>query len=80
MQFFLHEIGARIVAILFGADCIRTLWHGFAERKIEYVARGFLSWSRGVFSGDTEPDRYWFQVVIQIALLIGCLYVAIFGW
>jgi hypothetical protein len=80
MRFFLHEIAARIVAILLCVDCSRTLWHGFVERKIVYFTSNLLGWSRRVADRDAAPDQYWFQIGIQITLLIACLFVAIFGW
>ena len=74
MQFFLHEMLARIVAIYLCVDCCRYLWHGLVERKIAYFIPSFLDWlidgSNGVAHRDATPVRYWIQIGIQISLLV----------
>lgn len=44
MQIFVYEICARVVAVFLLIYCGRSLWHGFAERKIEYTAGDFFDW------------------------------------
>jgi hypothetical protein len=85
MQFFLYEIVARIVAIYLCVDCSRRLWYGLVERKISYFNSDFLDgllidWSKVVAHRDATPVRYWIQIGLQIIALVGCLFVAIFGW
>jgi hypothetical protein len=81
MQFFLYEIVARIVAIYLCFDCGRKLWHGVTERKIAVFNPDLLDWwSYGAVHRDTAPVRYWIEMGIQITCLVGCLFVAIFGW
>ena len=85
MQFFLNEIVARIVAICLCAYCGRILWHGLVERKIAYfnddILDGFLiDWSKVIAHRDATPVRYWIQIGLQIFIVVGCFFVAIFGW
>jgi hypothetical protein len=81
MQLFLYEIVARIVAIYLCFDCGRKLWHGVVERKIAVFNPDLLNWwSYGVVHRDTAPVRYWIEMGIQIICLVGCVFVAIFGW
>jgi hypothetical protein len=80
MQFFLYEVGARIVAIYLGVDCGRILWSGLVEREIRQFNPSLIDWSRWVVHRDAAPVRYWIQIGIQMTLLVSCLFVAIFGW
>jgi hypothetical protein len=85
MQFFLYEIVARIVAIYLCLVCGRQLWHGLVERKIAYFNDDFLDgllidWSKVIAHRDATPVRYWIQIGLQIFIVVGCLFVAIFGW
>jgi dolichol kinase len=80
MQFFLHEIVARIVAIYLCYDCGRKLWFGIRQRKIAVFNPDLLNWSRGIAQRDTGPIWYWSQMFIQTTLLFSCLFVSIFGW
>jgi hypothetical protein len=84
MQFFLHEVVARIVAIYLCVDCGRDLWHGLAERKIAYFSTDFLDWfldwSNWAAHRDAAPIRYWIQMGLEAISLIACVFVAIFGW
>jgi hypothetical protein len=83
--FFLYEIVARIVAIYLCVDCSRKLWYGLFERKIAYVRDGdwlgwLLDWVNLVAYRDATPVRYWIQIGLRIIALVGCFFVAIFGW
>ncbi len=88
MQFFLHEVVARIVAIYLCVACYRKLRDGFAERKIaswssdpvNWILDAFLDPSIHVAQRDTAPIRYWIVMGLQAFALAGCLVVAIFGW
>jgi hypothetical protein len=85
MQFFLNEIVARIVAICLCVYCGRILWRGLVERKIAYfnddILDGFLiDWSKVIAHRDATPVRYWIQIGLQIFIVVGCFFVAIFGW
>jgi hypothetical protein len=80
MRLFLYEVVARVVAIYLFFDCSRKLWYGVRERKIAYFKANFLDWSSFVAHRDATPIRYWIQIVIQIIILVACLFVAIFGW
>jgi len=85
MHFFLYEIVARIVAIYLCVDCGRALWRGLAERKIAYFNSDFIGgllidWSKWFVHRDVAPVQYWIQIGIRIFGLVGCLFVAIFGW
>ncbi|MGB7180063.1 MAG: hypothetical protein WBD33_24730 [Xanthobacteraceae bacterium] len=81
MHFFLYEIVARIVAIYLCFDCGRKLWHGVTERKIAVFNPDLLDWwSYGAVQRDTAPIRYWIEMGIQVICLVGCFFVAIFGW
>ncbi len=80
MQFFLHEIVARLVAIYLCFDCGQKLWYGFVERKIVCMTHGFLDWTNFVADRDTMPVLYWMEVGLYIITVLACLVVAIFGW
>jgi hypothetical protein len=85
MRFFLYEIVALIVAIYLCFDCSRKLWYGLVERKIAYfnddILDGFLiDWSKVIAHRDATPVRYWIQIGLQIFIVVGCFFVAIFGW
>jgi hypothetical protein len=85
MQFFLYEIVARIVAIYLCVNCSRQLWYGLVERKIAYFNDDFLDglligWSKLILHRDAAPVRYWITIGLQVNFLVGCLFVAIFGW
>jgi len=85
MQFFLYEIVARIVAIYLCFDCSRRLWKGLVERKIAYFNDDFIAgllidWSKVIARRDATPVRYWIQIGFQMIFLVGCFFVAIFGW
>jgi hypothetical protein len=85
MQFFLHEIVARVVAIYLFADCGSILRHGLAERKIVYFNTDLLDWllsdsSKQFVHRDTAPVRYWALMSSQFTGLVACFIVAIFGW
>jgi hypothetical protein len=85
MRFFLYEIVARIVGIYLCLDCSRALWYGLVERKIAHFNSDFLDgllidWSKRIIHRDAAPVQYWIQNCIQITLLVGCLFVSIFGW
>ena len=88
MQFFLHEVVARIAAIYLCVDCCRKLRNGFAERKIaswssdpvNWILDAFLDPSIHVAQRDTAPIRYWIVMGLQAFALVGCFFVAIFGW
>jgi hypothetical protein len=85
MQFFLHEIVARVVAIWVGCSCGRTLWNGLTERKIQYynddfIDGLFIDWSKVIADRDRTPVRYWLQIVLWTIAVLGCLGVAMFGW
>ena len=88
MQFFLYEIVARIVAIYLCVDCYRTLRQGLAERKIKsyssdpvnWILEAFMDPSIRIAQRDTAPIRYWIVMGVQVFALVGCFFVAIFGW
>jgi hypothetical protein len=84
MQFFFHEVVARIVAVYLCVDCGRDLWHGFVERKIAYYSTDFLDWlldwSNWVAHRDATPVRYWIQMGLEAIAMVACFFVAIFGW
>jgi hypothetical protein len=85
MQFFLYEILARIVAIYFCYHGSRELWNGLVQRKIVYCNSDWLDllldWrSDRTLHRDTAPVRYWITIVLHITALVGCFFVAIFGW
>jgi hypothetical protein len=85
MQFFLNEIVARIVAISLCVYCSCILWRGLVERKIAYfnddILDGLLiDWSKVIAHRDATPVRYWIQIGLQIFIVVGCFFVAIFGW
>lgn len=80
MQFFLHEIVARVVAITLCVSCSRTLWNAFAERKIVFFNSDLLDWSRWVAHRDATPVQYWMQIGLQSVTLAASLVLAIFGW
>jgi len=81
MHFFLYEIVARIVAIYLCVDCGRKLKYVLVEGKIAVFNPDLLDWwSHGDVHRDTAPVRYWIEMGIQITCLVGCLFVAIFGW
>jgi hypothetical protein len=76
MQFFLHEIVARIVAIYLCVDCGRDLWSGLVERKIAYFSTDFLDWllewSNWVVHRDAAPVQYWIQMGFEAMALVAC--------
>ena len=85
MQFFLYEIVARIVAIYLCVYCSRQLWHGLVERKISRYGGDWLDflvdWSGPLVARrDATPVRYWILIGLQIFAVIGCFFLAIFGW
>ena len=85
MQFFLHEIIARIVAIYLCVDCGCKLRNGFVDRKIAYFNDDFIDWllvdwSKIIIHRDSAPIRYWITIGLWIISLVACLVVAIFGW
>ena len=83
MQFFFHEIVARVVALYLCVDCFRKLRHGFAARKVESEDDDWLDWSRWsnlVVSRDAAPVSYWVTMGLLAGGLAACLVVAIFGW
>ena len=85
MQFFLHEIVARIVALYLCVDCYRMVRHGLVERKIQYINDDILDWlisgwSNWVVHRDATPVRYWALIGSEVMALAACLIVAIFGW
>ena len=85
MQFFLYEIVARIVAIYLCYDCGRRLWYGLVERKIahynsDFIGSLLIDWSKWIVQRDAAPVQYWIQIGLQIFVLIGSVFVAIFGW
>jgi hypothetical protein len=84
MQFFLHEVVARIVAAYLCVDCGRDLWRGYVERKIAYYSTDWLDWlldwSNWVAHRDATPVRYWMQMGLEAIAMVACFFVAIFGW
>ena len=88
MQFFFYEIVAGIVAICLCVDCYRKLRDGLAERKIapyssdpvNWILEAFMDPSIRVAHRDTAPVRYWVVMGLEIFALVGCFFVAIFGW
>jgi len=80
MQFFLHEIVARAVAIYFCIDCSRRFWNGLVERKAELEGEDILDWESWFFHRDEMPVRYWMAMGLNMITLVACLIVAIFGW
>ncbi len=88
MQFFFYEIVAGIVAIYLCVDCYRKLRDGLAERKIapyssdpvNWILEAFMDPSIRVAHRDTAPVRYWVVMGLEIFALVGCFFVAIFGW
>jgi hypothetical protein len=84
MQFFLHEIVARVVAAYLLIEGSRALWHAVVARKLSFEQDGVMErlfnvpdW---VTHRDTNPLRYWFLFGLQVITLIAFLVVAIFGW
>ena len=88
MQFFLYEVAARIVSVYLCVVCYRTLRDGLAERKImsyssdliDSILTAFMDPSIRVAHRDTAPVRYWVVMGLEIFALVGCFFVAIFGW
>ena len=84
MQFFLHEIVARVVAAYLFIDGSRALRHAVVERKLSFEQHGFMEWLFNVpdwvTHRDVNPLRYWFLFGGEVLTLIACLVVAIFGW
>jgi hypothetical protein len=81
MQFFLHEIVARVVAIYLLVDCYRNIRGGFAERKIAVFNSDLLDWyPYPDLYRDAAPVRFWLTMGLQLISLIACAMVAIFGW
>jgi hypothetical protein len=81
MRFLLYEVIARVVAVYLGVDCGRKLWHGLRDRKITNFNPDLLDWwSNWIFRRDAEPVSYWINIGLQVLILIGCIFVAIFGW
>jgi hypothetical protein len=78
----LFDIGYRIVAV---AVCIyfgRTVWHGFAERKITVFNTDLLDWwtPSQVFHRDGMPIRYWMFMCGRAVTTVLCFIAAIIGW
>ncbi len=85
MQFFLHEIVARIMAIYLCVDCYRFLRNALAERKIAYVNDSavdwlLVDWSKMSIQRDTAPIQYWTTIVLRAIGFAACIVIAIFGW
>ena len=86
MHFFLYEVVARVVAVYLLVDCSRELRNGLVERKITYFNGGdiigslLIDWSKWFVRRDDAPIRYWIEIGIRVNVLVGCIFVAIFGW
>jgi hypothetical protein len=90
MQFFLHEIVARVVAIYLFVDGSRALWIALAERKTWFLYYDvidrlslmdrFFRVPEWTVNRDSAPFRFWFLISGQVFTLIACLVMAIFGW
>lgn len=85
MQFFFHEIVARVVAIYLCVDGYQVLKGAVAERKIGYFNDSavdwlLVDWSRVSIQRDTAPIQYWTTYVLRAIGLAACVVIAIFGW
>jgi hypothetical protein len=84
MQFFLHEIVARVVAAYLFINTIEALRHALAKRKLSFEQYGFvetlLNVPDSVTHRDTNPFRYWFLFGLEVFFLMACLMMVIFGW
>lgn len=86
MQFFLHQIAARVLAAYLIVDIVRTLLIAVAERKITFYGTNsdWISWlltrSKQTYYRDTMPIRYWLQFGTQVAAMGACVITVLFGW
>ena len=84
MDFFLHQIAARILAIYLCVDSIRTLKLALAEGKIRYHSSDWidllLNWSDRFTYRDRSPGWFWIQFGLQVSAVCACIFVVIFGW
>lgn len=77
MQFFLHEIFARVVAIYLCVDCYRVLRNALAERKIAYINDSTMDWllfdwSKISIQRDTAPIQYWTTIGLRAVGFAAC--------
>ncbi|WP_445487991.1 hypothetical protein [Rhodopseudomonas sp. RCAM05734] len=88
MQFFLYEIVARTIAAYLCFDTYRTIHRGLIDGRYVPFESDAMNWILDSFRDkaaltvhrDATPIRFWISMGLELLLLLGCLYVATFGW
>lgn len=84
MQFFLHEIAGRILGAYLAVDSFRQVRKGLQAGQIRNFNNDLLAWvlfdQSWVAHRKTEPVLFWTTISLQGLALLGCLFVALFGW
>ena len=52
----------------------------YSSDPVNWILEAFMDPSIRVAHRDTAPVRYWVVMGLEIFALVGCFFVAIFGW